>query len=144
MPAESASGFKPFSLALHMPATHRAVVWHGPGQACHTRNSDCTRPSVWRKGWPNRHLMVMQNWGAASENFWQRPCLPDGGASHCMSKSRQMLRSPRALNAALYAFQLVVQICADPSSSHPSHLPTLAEDGICATRPIRSINARRF
>ena len=51
---------------------------------------------------------------AASENFWQRPRLPVGGASHCMSLSSQMLRSPRAFNAALYAFQFVVRYLRRP------------------------------
>ena len=58
--------------------------------------------------------MVRQNWMAASENVWLRPRLPLGAASHCMSLLSQMVKSPRAFNAALYAFQFVVRYLRRP------------------------------
>ena len=51
---------------------------------------------------------------AASEKVGLRPRLPVGGASHCIFLSSQMVRSPRAFNAALYAFQFVVRYLPRP------------------------------
>ncbi len=51
---------------------------------------------------------------AASEKVGLRPRLPVGGASHCMFLSSQMVSSPRAFNAALYAFQFVVRYLRRP------------------------------
>lgn len=53
--------------------------------------------------------MVRQNRMAAQENFGLRLRLPLAGANRDMVLSSQILREPRALNAALYCFQLVVR-----------------------------------
>ena len=66
-------------------------------------------PSAWRKGWPNRHLMLRQNWIAASEKVGLRPRLPLGVPSHCIPGSSHIVNEPRAFSAALYAFQFVVR-----------------------------------
>ena len=80
----------------------------------------------------------------ASENVWLRPRLPLAGASHCMSLSSQMLKSPLAFSAALYAFQFVVRYLRRPQIVslvgqayiiHLSGKPTLATGCICATTP---------
>lgn len=65
--------------------------------------------SDWRSGWPNRHLMVRQNWMAESKKVWLRPRLPLGAPSHCMSRSSHTVSDPRALTAALYCAQFVVR-----------------------------------
>lgn len=60
------------------------------------------------QGQTKRHLMLRQNWMAASLNTCCLPRLPLAGAYHCMSLSSQIASEPRALSAALYAAQLVV------------------------------------
>lgn len=67
-----------------------------------------TKPRLWRRARPKRHLMLRQNWMAASENTRWRPRLPLAGAYHRMSLSSQIVSDPLALSAALYAAQLVV------------------------------------
>lgn len=60
-----------------------------------------TIPRLWRKARPNRHLMLRQNWIAASESVGWRPRLPVAGAFHCISVSSQTDSEPRALSVAL-------------------------------------------
>ena len=45
--------------------------------------------------------MLRQNWIAASEKVCLRPRLPEGAASHCMSRSSHIVNAPRAFSAAL-------------------------------------------
>ena len=61
------------------------------------------------KGWPNRHLMLKQNWIAASETVGLCPRLPLGVPNHCMPASSHIVNELRAFSAALYAFQFVVR-----------------------------------
>ena len=64
---------------------------------------------AWRGGKLNRHLMLKQNWIASSLKRGLRPRLPLAWPCQFMAGSSQMSSEPRALNAALYAFQFVVR-----------------------------------
>lgn len=83
-------------------------------QVQHASRGDGTEPRTCRRGKPNKHLMVRQNWMAASENVWRRPRLPLGATSHCIFLSSQMVRSPVAFSAALYALLFVVRYLRRP------------------------------
>lgn len=58
-------------------------------------------PNACRSGWPNRHLMLRQNWIAASEKRGLRPRLPVGSANHCIPRSSYIVNDPRDFSAAL-------------------------------------------
>jgi hypothetical protein len=62
-----------------------------------------------RKGCPNRHLMLRQNWIAASEKVGLCPRLPVGAPNHCMPASSHIVNEPRAFKAALYVVRLPVR-----------------------------------
>ena len=69
---------------------------------------------------------------AASENVQLGPRLPLGAANHCMSLSSQMVKSPRAFEAALYAYQCVCCRACDPArftlaESLPQQLTTFMQ-----------------
>ena len=61
---------------------------------------------------------------AASENVQLGPRLPLGAANHCMSLSSQMVKSPRAFEAALYAYQCALMATQIPPPMATSNSPT--------------------
>lgn len=65
-----------------------------------------------------------------------QPGFPLGVAYHCMSLSSQMVKSPRAFNAALYAFQFLCGSAACPSLIHSSYDAIAVECRSYATTPI--------
>ena len=88
----------------------QAVLKSGAGQSNLANCSRlCTMPSACRKGWPNRHLMIRQNWVVTSEKFGLSPRLPLGVPSHHIPGSSHIVNAPCAFSAALYAFQFVVR-----------------------------------
>ena len=94
------------------------------------------------KGWPNRHLMLKQNWIAASENVGLRPRLPLGVPNHCMPASSHIVNELRAFSAALYAFQFVVRYLLRGLffvSVTQSVYGRRVSATICATKPYRPL-----
>lgn len=103
-------------------------------------------PSAWREGWPNRHLMLEQNWIAASEKVQLRPLLPLGVPIHRIPVSSHIVNEPRAFSAALYAFQFVVRYllrCLFFASVTPRVYVRRSDGAICITS-LMSRNQRYF
>lgn len=93
-----------------------------------------TKPRLWRSARPNRHLMLKQNWIATSVKVRWRPRLPRGAASHCMSRSSQMVNGPRALRASGPVGRLAFGLRAQGFTHVPS-LPT-AKRGFMQQSPL--------
>lgn len=75
----------------------------------------CAIPMARRSARLNRHLIVRQNWMAASLNFGLRPRLPFARPCQCISLSSQISSEPRDFNAVLHSFQFVVRYLGEAS-----------------------------